>query len=141
MLNWFWNWLDPKILKLEVWVNKTVIKPEYIDIDLDKVKKGEVRENGMFRKPPNSGEDGPFIMNLTGAKVVDLLYGPSPLEAFALMDHNGVLVWRHRDAGSTEDFNHRAFDDMQDFFRYVQGGDDSKYWQCVLKTKAIRDGV
>lgn len=141
MLNWFWNWLDPKILKLEVWVNKKVIQPEYIDIDLDKVKKGELRPNNMFRQPPNSGEYGPYVMNLTGASTVELLYGPNPLEAFALMDHNGEMVWRHRDAGSTEDFQHPAFDDMKEFFHYVQGGDDSKYWECVLKTKAMQDGV
>jgi hypothetical protein len=136
MMNWFYNWLDPKILRVEAWVNQKVIEPDKIDIDLDKVKKGEVRENNMFRQPPDSGKNGPFIVNLQGADTVEFMYGPGKMEVFALLKHNGQLWWRHRDAGTTEDFKHPAFKDMEKFFLFVVG-DKDKYWDCVLRTKAL----
>lgn len=136
MMNWFYNWLDPKILRVEQWVNKKVIEPDKIDIDLDKVKKGEVRDNPMFRQPPNSGEYGPFLTNLQGATNLEQIVGPGELEAFALLNHEGKLWWRHRDAGTTEDFKHEAFENMQEFFTYAIG-DSDKYWDCVLRTKAL----
>lgn len=141
MFDWFYNWLDPKILKLERWVNKKVIEIDKIDIDLDKVKKSEVRENPMFRNPPDSGEYGPFITNLQGGLVVEYLSGPGELEAFALIQvsdgNDEHLWWRHRDAGTTEDFRHPAFSSMQEFFEYAIN-DSSKYWDCVLRTKAAQ---
>lgn len=136
MMNWFYNWLDPKILRLEEWVNKKVVEPDKLDIDLDKLDKGEVRDNPMFRQPPNSGENGPFLTNLQGAKVVEYLVGPGKMEAFALYDMGGDFWWRHRDAGTTEDFKGDAFEDMQTFFTYAIGN-ESKYWDCVLRTKAV----
>lgn len=139
MMNWFYNWLDPRILRIEAWVNKKVIEPDKLDIDLDKLKKGEVRDNPMFKQPPNSGENGPFLTNLQGAKIVDYLTGPGRMEAFALYDLDGTLWWRHRDAGTTEDFKEEAFESLQEFFYYATG-DEDKYWDCVLRTKAITDG-
>jgi hypothetical protein len=136
MLNWFYNWLDPKILKIETWVNQKVVEKDKLDIDLDKIKKGEVRDNPMFRNPPKSGDHGPFLTNLTGAIATEYLDGPGPLEAFALFDLDGELWWRHRDAGTTEDFKGAAFDDMKEFFSYAIG-DIDKYWDCVLRTKAL----
>ena len=136
MFNWFYNWLDPKILRLEVWVNKKVIEFDKIDIDLDKVGIGEVRDNPMFRQPPESGNYGPYITNLQGATLKEGLFGPGDMEAFALMDLDGELLWRHRDAGTTEDFRGPAFEDMKDFFVYAIGSVD-KYWDCVLRTKAL----
>lgn len=136
MFNWFYNWLDPKILRLEVWVNKKVIEFDKIDIDLDKVKIGEVRDNPMFRQPPESGDYGPYLTNLQGATLKEGLFGPGDMEAFALMDLDGELWWRHRDAGTTEDFRGAAFADMQAFFEYAIG-DKDKYWDCVLRTKAL----
>ena len=136
MMNWFYNWLDPKILRIEQWVNQKVIEPDKLDIDLDKVKKGEVRDNPMFRTPPTTGEHGPFLTNLQGAKTEEYLYGPGELEVFALMNLAGELWWRHRDAGTTEDFRHPAFPDLQGFFMYVHS-DKDKYWDCVLRTKAL----
>jgi hypothetical protein len=139
MVNWFYNWLDPKILRLEKWVNAKVVEVDKIDIDLDKVKKGEVRDNPMFRQPPNSGEYGPFLTNLQGAGVVEYLIGPGEMEAFALLStKDGELWWRHRDAGTTEDFRHPAFPNLQGFFEYAIG-DREKYWNCVLRTKALID--
>jgi len=138
MMNWFYNWLDPKILRIEKWVNKKVIEIDKIDIDLDKVKPGEVRENPMFRTPPNSGDHGPFLTNLQGATPVEHLFGPGDLEAFVRFEHHGEMWWRHRDAGTTEDFRGVAFADMKDFFSYAIG-DDSKYWDCVLRTKALSE--
>ena len=138
MLNWFYNWLDPKILRIEQWVNKKVIEPDKIDIDLDKVKKGEVRDNPMFRQPPNSGDHGPYLTNLQGAVLKEFLQGPGPMEAFALVELDGELWWRHRDAGTTEDFRGVAFADMKMFFTYAIG-DQDKYWDCVLRTKAMEN--
>lgn len=139
MINWFYNWLDPKILRLEKWINKKVIEIDKIDIDLDKVKVGEVRDNPMFRQPPNSGEHGPFLTNLQGAQPIEFLIGPGEMEAFVLLSaKDGELWWRHRDAGTTEDFRHCAFSDMKAFFEYAIG-DQEKYWSCVLRTKAIMD--
>jgi hypothetical protein len=138
MLNWFYNWLDPKILRLEKWVNHKVIEIDKIDIDLDKIKPGEVRDNPMFRQPPNTGENGPFLTNLQGATPVDYLVGPGRMEAFVKFDHDGEIWWRHRDAGTTEDFRGVAFDDLKAFFTYAIG-DDAKYWDCVLRTKALQE--
>lgn len=138
MFDWFYNWLDPKILRLEQWVNLQVIEPDKIDIDLDKIKVGEVRENPMFRQPPKSGDFGPFITNLQGGENMEQLQGPGQMEAFALMlSKSGELWWRHRDAGTTEDFKHEAFSTMQQFFEYIIG-DQSKYWDCVLRTRALK---
>ncbi len=139
MFDWFYNWLDPKILQLERWVNKKVVDIDKIDIDLDRVKKSEVRDNPMFRNPPNSGEYGPFIANLQGGEILEYLSGPGELEAFALLRCDDELWWRHRDAGTTEDFRHPAFSDMKHFFEYAIGDDSQKYWQCVLRTKALAD--
>jgi hypothetical protein len=139
MFDWFYNWLDPKILKLERWVNKKVVEIDKIDIDLDKVKKLEVRENPMFRNPPDSGKNGPFITNLQGGEVVEYISGPGEMEAFALLRFDDELWWRHRDAGTTEDFRHPAFSDMKHFFEYAIG-DVEKYWECVLRTKAQQCG-
>lgn len=138
MLNTFYNWLDPKILRLEKWVNKKVIDVDKIDIDLDKIKKGEVRDNPMFRQPPDSGEYGPYITNLQGADVIEYLVGPNELEAFALLKLDDALWWRHREAGTTEDFRHPAFESMEDFFTYAIG-DKDKFWACLLRTKALED--
>lgn len=139
MFDWFYNWLDPKILQLERWVNRKVVEIDKIDIDLDKVKRTEIRENPMFRNPPKSGENGPFIVNLMGSEVVEYLSGPGEMEAFVLLrSKKGELWWRHRDAGTTEDFRHVAFPDMKNFFEYAIG-DSDKYWQCVLRTKALCD--
>jgi hypothetical protein len=140
MINWFYNWLDPKILKLERWVNKKVIEPKLLDIDIDKVKVGEVRENPMFRQPPNSGDYGPFITNLQGAKMVEYMVGVGELEVFALLEFKGEFWWRHRDSGTTEDFRYPAFEDMKGFFEYA-GGDPEKYWSCQLRTKALEDAT
>lgn len=136
MLDWFYNWLDPKILRLEKWVNQKVVEPNKLDLDLDKIKKGEVRDNPMFRQPPKDGKYGPFITNLQGSEIVETLSGPGEMEAFGLLDCRGALWWRHREAGTTEDFKHEAFQDMKEFFGYVTG-DESKYWACVLRTQAL----
>ena len=142
MMNWFYNWLDPKILRIEQWVNKKVIEIDKIDIDLDKIKVGEIRDNPMFRQPPGSGDYGPYLTNLQGAEPMEHLVGPGELEAFVLFKHRPYpgaapqLWWRHRDAGATEDFKGEAFETMKDFFAYAIG-DDDKYWSCVLRTKAL----
>lgn len=136
MLNWFYNWLDPKILRLEKWVNKKVVTRELIDIDLDKVKKGEVRENNMFRQPPKDGAFGPFLANLQGGEVTEYLIGIHDMEAFIKIAHEGDNWWRHRDGGTTEDFTEEAFGDMKEFFTYCHG-DADKYWDCQLRTKAL----
>lgn len=138
MLNWFYNWLDPKILNLEKWVNMKVVEKDKLDIDLDKIEPDEVRENPMFRQPPNTGDDGPFITNLQGAKILEHLTGPGQMEAFGLYDKAGELWWRHRDAGTTQDFRASAFSDMKEFFTYATG-DAEKYWDCVLRTKAVEN--
>lgn len=135
MLNWFYNWLDPKILRLEKWVNHQIIQPDKIDIDLDKIKKGEVRDNPMYRQPPSTGEFGPFITNLQGGTTLEFLLGADEMEAFAMVNHDDALWWRHRHAGTTSDFKHPAFENMQEFFMYIHG-DESEYWTCMLKTKA-----
>lgn len=138
MMNWFYNWLDPKILRLERWVNTKVIERDKMDIDLDKIKKGEVRDNPMFRQPPSSGDHGPYLTNLQGAVTIEYLVGPGQLEAFALLKLDDALWWRHRDAGTTEDFKHAAFEDMKGFFEYAIG-DADKYWSCALRTKALAE--
>ena len=137
-IDWFYRWLDPKILRIEAWANKKVVQPELIDIDLDKVSKGEVRKNEMYRHPAKNGDHGPFITNLTGGKVVESLQGISEFEAFAFLTLDGTGWWRHRDGGETADFKEEAFKDMKEFFNYVHG-DNDKYWSCVLKTKALRN--
>jgi hypothetical protein len=139
MMNWFYNWLDPKILRVEKWINLKVIERDKMDIDLDKVKKGEVRDNPMFRQPPNSGEFGPFLTNLEGADALEYLVGPGHMEAFIKFNHEGEIWWRHRDAGTTEDFKGDAFPDLKTFFSYAIGEGD-KYWDCVLRTRALEDG-
>lgn len=137
MLNWFYNWLDPKILRIEAWVNRKVIEQDKIDVDLDKVPAGEVRDNPMFRQPPDSGEYGPFLTNLQGGEIIEFLAGPGELEAFALLKLDDEFWWRHRDSGTTEDFRHPAFTTMQEFFVYAIG-DKEKYWTCQLRTKALQ---
>jgi hypothetical protein len=145
MLNWFFEWIDPKILKLELWVNKKVVERDNIDVDLDRVKKGTERETSMFRQPPDTGMYGPVVANLQGGKVIDYVAGPGEMEAFSLILHRchktgeSVLWWRHREAGATEDFRHPAFSDMKEFFVYATGEPD-KYWECVLRTKAMEGG-
>lgn len=141
MLNWFYNWLDPKIMRVEAWVNRKVIERDKLDIDLDKIKKGEVRDNPMFRQPPNSGDHGPYLTNLQGAQILEFLVGPGPMQAFGLYDLDGEFWWRHRDGGTTEDFRHPAFQNMQEFFIYATGQDEDKYWGCVLRTKAMDNGA
>lgn len=138
MLNWFYNWIDPKILRLERWVNQKVIHPDLIDIDLDKVKQDEVRENNMFRQPPKNGEYGPFLTNLQGGTVTEYMVGPGEFEAFAHIECRGEKWWRHRDGGTTEDFRADAFEDMKAFFEYAHGGTE-KFWECQLRTKALSE--
>ncbi len=140
MFNFFFNWLDPKILNMERWINKKVIEPDKMDTDLDKVKKGEVRKNDMFNKSVVGSPDekyGPFITNMTGAKLISFVYGPGSTEAFSLHSVEGTLWWRHRDAGSTQDFAGPAFDDMREFMAYINI--DIKFWDCVLRTQALLD--
>lgn len=139
MLDWFYRWLDPKILRLETWVNKKVVSPDLIDVDLDKIKRGEIRDNTVYRLPPKDGSLGPFVTNLQGAKLVEFVYGTTDFEAFVKFDHDGEFWWRHRDGGTTEDFKEEAFETLQEFFEYIHG-DTAKYWECVLKTKAYRNG-
>ncbi len=138
MFNMFFNWLDPKILNMEKWVNEKVIEPDKLDVDLDKVKKGEVRETEMFNRtiPSKEGhqEVGPFITNLQGSDLMALVFGPGEVEAFALYDRGTELWWRHRDGGTTHDFRVSAFDDMQEFVAFVDA--DINYWECVLRTEA-----
>ena len=148
MFDFLWNWLDPKILKMENWVNLKVIEPDKIDIDLDKVKKNEVRENNMFRKPipgTNGKVYGPFIIQLTGARLLGFLVGPYVAVVLFWVDNNTRLWWRHRVGGSTEDFMEEAFIDMEDFYRYVSAAGGDKYWDCVLRTEAtltaLKEGV
>ncbi len=138
MLNWFYNWLDPKILRLEKWVNRKVIDPKLIDIDLDKVKVGEVRDNNMFRQPPKDGSYGPFLVNLQGGEITEYMVGPSEFEAFAQILYKDEIWWRHRDGGTTEDFRGAAFEDLKEFFEYCHGSTD-KYWDCQLRTKALKE--
>lgn len=136
MLNWFYNWLDPKILRLEKWVNKKVVQENLLDVDLDKVKVGEVRENNMFRQPPKDGSFGPFLTNLQGGRVLEHMFGSNDFEAFVKISCRGELWWRHRDAGTTEDFKIEAFSNMREFFEYCHGND--KYWECKLRTEALK---
>lgn len=144
MFDWFFGWLDPKILKLEMWVNMKVAGRSHIDLDLDRVKKGTVVDSPMFRQPPSTGEYGPVVANLQGAEILEYVAGPGEMEAFSLMRHRPSkssefeLWWRHRDAGTTEDFRHPAFSDMKEFFEYATGNPDL-YWDCVLRTKAMED--
>ena len=141
MFNFFFNWLDPKILNMERWINKKVVEPDKMDTDLDKVKKGEVRKNDMFSKSIVGSPDekyGPFITNMTGAKLISFVFGPGETEAFGLYDVDGLLWWRHRDAGSTQDFNGLAFSNMQEFMAYVNT--DTEFWACVLRTQALMSG-
>lgn len=139
MLNWFYNWLDPKILRLEKWVNRKVVQRDLIDIDLDKVEPGEVRENNMFRQPPKDGTHGPFLTNLQGGEVTEYMIGLNDLEAFIKIEHHSGTWWRHRDGGTTEDFKVEAFGDLKEFFEYCHGSSE-KYWDCQLRTKALEDG-
>lgn len=138
MFNWFFNWLDPKILNMEKWVNVKVAQPAMLDIDLDKVKKTEVRPTEMFNKsiPTKEGCEavGPFIVNLQNAKLMSLVFGPGEVEAFGLYEHKDQLWWRHRDGGTTHDFRVAAFDDMQEFVAFID--DDINFWECVLRTEA-----
>jgi len=140
MFDFFWNWLDPKILRMECWVNRRVVEPDKMDIDLDKVKKGEVRKNDMFHKtvPGRDGQEiyGPFLTNLTGAELVGYLRGPGVVEAFSLYLKDGQHWWRHRVDGTTEDFMLHAFHDMEEFFTYAHA-DTDLYWECVLRTQAM----
>lgn len=140
MLEWFYSWLDPKILRLEKWVNQKVVTRELIDIDLDKAKKGEVTQSpNMFRNPPSDGAHGPFIANLTGGEVLEYMHGTSVFEAFALISHDNAKWWRHRDGGTTSDFKEEAFSTMQEFFHYIHG-DNDLYWECQLRSKAMDNG-
>lgn len=140
MFNFFWNWLDPKILKMEKWVNRKVVDPDKLDIDLDKVKKGQVKKNDMFSKtiPGTDGSEkyGPFLTNLTGAHLLGYVHGPDVSEAFALYKINNELWWRHRAGGTTEDFTVDAFNNFEEFFQYTHD-DHDKFWECVLRTQAI----
>ena len=123
---------------MEKWINKRVIEPDKMDTDLDKVKKGEIRKNDMFSKSVAGSPDekyGPFIINMTGAKLVSFVFGPGQTEAFSLHNVDGILWWRHRDAGSTQDFAGPAFDTMQEFVSYVNT--DVEFWACVLRTQAL----
>lgn len=139
MFNWFFNWLDPKILNMEKWVNAKVIESDKLDIDLDKVKKGGVNTTEMYYRSNLSSSSlddkhGPFIVNMEGAKPLSVLYGPGETEVFALMDFAGALWWRHRDGGTTHDFRGAAFADMQEFTEFV--GLDANFWETVLRSEA-----
>lgn len=138
MFNFFFNWLDPKILKMEKWVNHKVVEPDKLDIDLDKVKKGDVRNTEMFNKtlPHLKGKDklGPFIINLQGADLLSLVFGPGEVEAFALYQQDHKLWWRHRDGGVTHDFQVAAFDDMQEFIAFIDAS--INFWECILRSEA-----
>lgn len=138
MFNFFFNWLDPKILRMEQWVNLQVIHPDKLDIDLDKVKKGEVRDTEMFNRtlPTAEGQKkmGPFITNLQGGELLSLVFGPGEVEAFGLFKHDDNLWWRHRDAGTTHDFRVAAFDDMQEFVAFIDS--EFNFWECVLRSEA-----
>ena len=140
MFNFFFNWLDPKIIRMEKWVNQKVVEPDKLDIDLDKVKKGEVRGTEMFNrtlatpKNPDGSKLGPFIVNLQNADLLSIMFGPGKVEAFALYQHQSGLWWRHRDGGVTHDFRGAAFDDMQEFVAFIDT--DINYWECVLRTEA-----
>ncbi len=143
MFDFFWNWLDPKILKMERWVNLQVITPDKIDIDLDKVSKSETRGDIGHVKPHGTpiikGEYGPFITNLVGESLMGYLLGADKTECFALFQKGDSLWWRHRYNGATEDYKMAAFSDMQEFFLYVY--DEPKlYWECVLRTQAVLSG-
>ena len=140
MFNWFFNWLDPKILGMERWVNRKVLEPDKIDIDLDRVKKGEHREIEMYFRSSSpfthnlDKDNGPFVANLEGAQLLSFIFGPGEIEAFSLLDLNGHLWWRHRDGGVTHDFRVMAFDDMQEFTAFI--GMDTGFWECVLRSEA-----
>lgn len=118
-------------------MNRKVVEPNRLDIDLDALKKGEVRETEMFnRKMPDKcgGILGPFVVNLQNAALVSLMFGPGEVEAFALYEHENALWWRHRDGGSTHDFRVAAFDDMQEFVAFIDNS--INYWECVLRSEA-----
>ena len=123
---------------MEKWVNVKVSQPDMLDIDLDKVKKDEIRETEMFNRsiPTKEGHQavGPFIVNLQNAKLMSLMFGPGEVEAFGLYEHKGSLWWRHRDGGTTHDFRVAAFDDMQEFVAFIDS--DVNFWECVLRTEA-----
>jgi hypothetical protein len=138
MMNWFYNWLDPKILTLEKWVNRKVVNETLIDVDLDKLKPGEVRVNNMFRQPPKNGDHGPFLAYLQGGSIDECMVGVNEFEAFSKITYNGEVWWRHRDGGTTEDFKSPAFKTMKEFFEYCHG-DTDKYWDCQLRTKALKN--
>lgn len=138
MFDWFFERLDPKILKMEEWVNRQVVEPDKIDIDLDKVGVDEIRPNDRFRalfKSETLGVSmGPFLVNCHGARLLGYLKGEGRAEAFALLSIRGNIYWRHRESGTTEDFLSPAFDDMQGFHNYISPNED--YWQMVLRTQA-----
>lgn len=138
MFDWFFNRLDPKILKMEEWVNRQVVQPDKIDIDLDNVAVNEIRPNDRFRTSfkdhPLGNNMGPFLVNAHGAKLLGYLKGEGNAEAFALLSIRDHIYWRHRDAGATEDFLAPAFIDMEDFHTYIYPNKD--YWQLVLRTQA-----
>lgn len=123
---------------MEKWVNRKVVEPDKLDIDLDKVKKGEVRDTEMFNKtlPHTNGKGtlGPFIVNLENADLLSLVFGPGDVEAFALYQQDHKLWWRHRDGGVTHDFQLAAFDDMQEFMAFIDV--DINFWECVLRSEA-----
>ena len=139
MFNWFFNWLDPKILNMERWVNRKVLEPDKIDIDLDRVKKGEHKEIEMYFRGSSHIDSmdkkfGPFVANLEGAELLSFIFGPGEIEAFSLLNLDGKLWWRHRDAGVTHDFRVMAFDDMQEFTAFI--GMEIGFWECVLRSEA-----
>lgn len=137
MFDWFFNWLDPKILNMERWVNHKVVEPDKLDIDLDKVKKGCVSKSVFFTDPVKGREEtGPMIANIQGARLIGYLTGINTAEAFGLFLHNGSLLWRHRDAGTTQDYTFAAFDGMNEFFLHVHN-EQSLYWDCCLRTAAL----
>lgn len=123
-------------------MNCKVVEPDKLDIDLDKIKKGGVRDVEMFnRLSKKDSEDmklGPFIVNLEDADLVSLMYGPGEMEAFALYEHGHDLWWRHREGAMTHDFRVAAFGDMQEFVAFID--DSINYWECVLRTEARISG-
>lgn len=141
MFDFFWNWLDPKILKMERWVNLQVVTPDKIDIDLDKIGRDEIRGDiGYTRSPQSRGikeEHGPFLTNLTGAKLLGYLLGDDQTEVFVLFQKGDNLWWRHRINGATQDYKMPAFTDMQAFFLFVYDEEPKLYWECVLRTQAV----
>ena len=128
MLRRFYSWLDPKILKLELWVNKKVVEANKIDLDLDRVGKGTVLL---------LTDDEPQVAYLQGGEVLEYVRGRTDMEGFALIKAtDDQLWWRHREYGMTKDFRRSAFLDMKAFFTFCTDKPE-KYWDCVLRTKAL----